>query len=229
MNLTIKNKKNKVKITKKIQKKIYSKGKRELVKTSSNEISEGEQNNNNNTNNLENYNKLKSKLKYIYVEKNDKQFRYSMDKCVISNKNKNITIYYVCYDSKCKPRCNIKFKIEDLTILNILNNYENLFNFILTQKHNIEYHLHSYKRDIYIKNELYNITTTKDKLKNFTYLKAFIKEFCINNKSLNKAEIKNKLYDYYPNLEIELTDLENKNIYKNIKKKKISIQMKLKI
>ena len=78
--------------------------------------------NKNNTINLEKYNKIKSKLKYIYVEKNVKKFRYSMDKWVISNKNKNITIYYVCYDSKCKARCNIKFNIEYVTNINIINN-----------------------------------------------------------------------------------------------------------
>ena len=58
-------------------------------------------------------------------------FRYSMDKCVFSNKN--ITIYYVCYDSKCKARCNIKFNIEEINNINIINNNGNILNFILAQ------------------------------------------------------------------------------------------------
>ena len=53
-------------------------------------------------------------------------------------------------------------------------------------------------------------------------LKSFIKEFCIANKLLNKNDIKTKLYEYYPNLKIQLINSEKTNITKKYKEKKAS-------
>ena len=156
-------------------------------------------------------NKFKSYIKYFYLYKDNKKFRFSLNKYNV----KNFTAYYVCYDSKCLARGKIKisFYNDKKYIFDI--NYQN---FILTKKHSIEYDLHSYKRNDYIKTEINRNLVTINKLKNLEYLKLFIKEFCIRNNNLNEETILKLFDEQFPNFEINIKDKEKSKLIRKYMK-----------
>ncbi len=117
-----------------------------------------------------NLNDIKKSIKYLYITKNKKKFR-----CLLSKfyENSN-TGYYNCYDSKCSGRGKIQFEFDKLKNLDLYNTqFEDTEEFILTKKHNITYENHSYKRKELIKLDIINNDVTKDKIRNFSYLKSF--------------------------------------------------------
>jgi hypothetical protein len=89
--------------------------------------------------------------------------------------------------------------------------------FILTKKHNIAYTDHSYKRKELIKHDYANNNITYDKLKNYGYLKLFLKEFCIVHKNLKFENLYKKLLEEFPDIKITLTTEEKKTILKKSK------------
>ena len=157
------------------------------------------QNNNNNS--------LKNCIKYLYITKNDKRYRFSLSKY----HEKICTGYYNCYDSACKGRGKIQFDFDNIINLDLYNNtFEDKENFILTKKHTKKYEDHSYKRKEIIKNDLENSLITPEKLKNYEYLKLLLKEYAIKYKNLKFEDIYNKLMEEFPDIKITLNE-EEKN------------------
>ena len=88
----------------------------------------------------------------------------------------------------------------------------------MTKKHSKDYTNHSYKRKEIILNDIKNNNISYEKLKEFSYLKMFLREYCIINKNLTLDNLFNKLMSEYPNLEISLTEEEKHKIIKAKKK-----------
>ena len=161
-------------------------------------------------------NNIKKDLKYLYLNKKDKKFRFSLSKYVPETK----TGYYKCYDSQCKGRGKIQFNHDAILNLDLFNNkLEDNEKFILTKKHSKEYWNHSYKRKENILIDIKNNNFSYEKLKDFSYLKTFLREYCIINKNLSLDNLFTKLISEYPNIEISLTlDEKNKLIQENREK-----------
>ena len=88
----------------------------------------------------------------------------------------------------------------------------------MTKKHSKDYTNHSYKRKEIILNDIKNNNISYEKLKEFSYLKMFLREYCIINKNLTLDNLFNKLMSEYPNLEISLTEEEKHKIIQANKK-----------
>ena len=157
---------------------------------------------------------LKNRIKYLYINKNDKKFRYSLSKYI----SKTFTGYYNCYDSQCSARGKIQFDFEQIDNFKMLDKFKDDEKFILTIKHNKAYEDHSYKRNKIVKTDFDNNQITEEKLKNFKYLRLFLKEFCIRNKNLKFELLFEKLLVDYPNIKLTLTNNEKSDIINKYKK-----------
>ena len=161
-------------------------------------------------------NKIKKSFKYLYLKNNNKKFRFSLSKYIPETK----TGYYKCYDSECKAIGKIQFNYEDILNLDLFNNiFIDNENFILTKKHSKEYINHSYKRKEIILNDIKNKKFSYEKIKDFNYLKLFLREYCIINKNLSLDNLFNKLMSENPYIEISLTKDEKNKIINAYKKK----------
>ena len=157
---------------------------------------------------------LKNTIKYLYINKNDKKFRYSLSKYI----SKTSTGYYNCYDSQFSARGKIQFDFEQIDNFKMLDKFKDDEKFILTIKHNKAYEDHSYKRNKIVKTDFDNNQITEEKLKNFKYLRLFLKEFCIRNKNLKFELLFEKLLVDYPNIKLTLTNNEKSDIINKYKK-----------
>ena len=157
------------------------------------------------------------------MKKNNKKYRFSLDKYNINNK----TAYYVCYDSKCEARGNIFIDYELLDNINFdIDELDK--NFKLTKKHTIKYELHSYKRNSIIKIDYDNNDIKKEKLSDFKYCKSFVKEFVIRNDFMNVDMLVKKLKNEFPFLIDNINESEKEKLRKKYqtKKNKTDEQMK---
>ena len=102
---------------------------------------------------------MKNSIKYLYITKKDKRYRFSLSKY-----NENIcTGYYNCYYSACKGRGKIQFDFDKIINLDLYNNtFEDKENFILTKKHS-KYEDRGCKLKEIIKNDLQNSLITPEK------------------------------------------------------------------
>ena len=162
---------------------------------------------------------FKNSIKYLYIKKNDKHFRFSLSKFY----EKTNTGYYNCYDTQCHARGKMQFDLDNINNYDFFNDkFEDKDSFILTKKHTISYEEHSYKRNEIIKQDFEKKEINEDKLKSLKYLKGFLKEFCIRNRYLNFDLLYNKLLEEFPIIKLLLTK-EEKNYFIDKYKRKYNI------
>ena len=136
--------------------------------------------------------KYKKKLEKSDFEKNIQYFEYIDDKKIkwkySLNKynSNNHTCYYNCSDSLCKGRGIIYFCIdESKTLLETITNEK----FKVVKEHNLSYEEHSYVYKNIIEKDYENLSKNllKEKLKDYKYLKTFLRIFLYKHSEIGTS------------------------------------------
>ena len=153
---------------------------------------------------------LRREILYLEIIENEKKWKYSL-KYYDENRTK---IYYNCMDSNCSAKGILNITETEKNQKKLENNRAIKDTFELSKNNSLDYSEHSYNIIANIMNDIetLSIETITNKLKNYYYLKDFVKAYTILNKEKNLTQ------------QGLLKDIENKygklKIYENSIKKR---------
>ena len=99
-------------------------------------------------------------------------------------------VYYNCIDSKYNAKGILS--ITDTNQKNIINHNFDDNSFTLTKNHSLTYECHNYNIINEITNDINNLSVQNisKKLKNYEYMKNFVKTYAILNQNKNLTQLK---------------------------------------
>ena len=167
---------------------------------------------------LKQFEQFKEYMKIFYEKDKLLNLTYKWSLNQIHENSKKL--YYRCSDTKCNGRCIVSYKnLQFNNIFNSGDNIQNNLEFELKNKHSLSYYDHIYIRNKIVYLDYKNNTVTKDKLKNYKYRLAFLKEYILDKKILNIKDIKNYFIEKYGDLDYQISDTEKDEILEKYSQK----------
>ena len=137
--------------------------------------------------NKKNKSELRKEIQYLEIIDENKKWKYSLK----YYDEKRTKVYYNCIDSTCNAKGILTISEDEKVNQKLEDNKDIKQSFELTKDHNIKYNDHNYNKIKTIKKDIDTLSVNQisKKLKDYYYMKDFIKAYIVINKDKNFTQL----------------------------------------